>query len=367
MPREFFSPRFVCLCGRPTIWLEVRALGRRRKGHSGRRDDARDIGDSPPLPQRTKIQVWRVRVPHYCLLKALSQQPAPSSCPRLPRTACSASRTLPPSFFKLQDLRPRRRCGERPRVILLPPPRLPSREGEDLGAGAGGRAPPVRKLSAPMAVRAGCQELAPPRTSCNAPRFGMRHAQGQAGGYTYGAMLQVAAVYMHQREWGGRYASALLIFALSSRSARRSARWRRRGAYGNTSTRTARRSSTSTGARVCRGAALQQAAIDVGVEECAYSQPSRPKAASIFPSSIRIRIRNRLGIRRTRHWTQARAGRRGDGRSVLPIRTRTRTRTRAPPAIPGDPCIQEWTPRNCEWDGGSAPPGMSVATRPIFF
>jgi hypothetical protein len=103
--------------------------------------------------------------------RALSQQPAPSSCPRLPRTACSASRTLPPSFFKLQDLRPRRRCGERPRVILLPLPLLPSREGEDLGASAGGRTPPVQKLSAPMADHAECQELAPPRPSCNAPTW----------------------------------------------------------------------------------------------------------------------------------------------------------------------------------------------------
>ncbi|KAJ7664179.1 hypothetical protein B0H14DRAFT_3697155 [Mycena olivaceomarginata] len=81
---EFSYLRFVFPCGQPTIWLGVRALGHARKGHSGRQDNARDIGDSPPLPQRTKIQV-----------RALSQQPAPSSCP------CSPDPRAPPAVLSL--------------------------------------------------------------------------------------------------------------------------------------------------------------------------------------------------------------------------------------------------------------------------
>ncbi|KAJ7893337.1 hypothetical protein B0H14DRAFT_3671812, partial [Mycena olivaceomarginata] len=153
--------------GRKTI-LHSRSGQRSRCGYAPRRPHYRCACASCITGG---VGCQRVRVPHYCLLKAFSQQPVPSSCPRLLRTP-SASRTLPPSFLKLQDLRPRRRCGERPRVILLPPPRLPSRQGEDLGASAGGRTPPVRKLSAPMADRAECQELAPPRPSCNAPDLG---------------------------------------------------------------------------------------------------------------------------------------------------------------------------------------------------
>ncbi|KAJ7888895.1 hypothetical protein B0H14DRAFT_3713577 [Mycena olivaceomarginata] len=108
----------------------------------------------------------RVRVPHYCLLKPL----ASSLCRR---RAPAFREPPPPAVLSLPRFSSSKICIPVGAVdILLPPPRLPSRQGEDLGASAGGRTPPVRKLSAPMADRAECQELAPPRPSCNAPDLG---------------------------------------------------------------------------------------------------------------------------------------------------------------------------------------------------
>ncbi|KAJ7664178.1 hypothetical protein B0H14DRAFT_1064707 [Mycena olivaceomarginata] len=93
---------------------------------------------------------------------------------------------------------------------------------------------------------------------------------------------------------------------------------------------------------------------------------------SLFDHRIcsRIRIGNRIGDSPDAASDTGSGGEDGgtggaysvDIFSSHPIRTRTLTRVPPPsPAIP----VYRRTPWDFEWDGGSAPPGMTVATRPI--